>query len=360
MCSNSNISNNVYNWLINMHNFDIEADLWNKLSEDEKELFQKVREENLYHYVTYQEFKINNELYKKILESFPFPFALKNAKGEFLFINPAYKKTFNLSTQDVYNSCDDFAFLTDKERLGLQIDTAIALDSLCTLQKPFSYESDQYNRRFSYWVCGFQCKNNERYTFSVTQDITEFIQVENKLTEQVAKLESTNENIIRLSNLDPLTGEYNRASMLEFFQFNFREARRTKSTFSILLLDIDYFKMVNDKFGHLVGDKLLQDIVQLLKHAVREKDKVFRFGGEEFLLLLPHTTQTQAYEIAERIRQFISKNLKNPDNESITISIGIATYSNEKSPEEIIKIADENLYKAKDNGRNCVIPNLHN
>ncbi len=358
MYSNSNISDNAYNWLMNMHNFDVEAEFWHRLSENEKEIFQKIREENLYHYVIYQEFKINNELYKKILELFPFPFSLKNAKGEFLFMNNAYKRTFNLSSENQYITFDDFTTLTDKERLGLQIDTAIALDSLCTIQKPFSFEADQYNRRFSYWVSGFQCKNNERYTFSVIQDITEFIQAENKLSEQVAMLESTNENIVRLSNLDPLTGAYNRASMLEFFQANFKDARRTKSTFSILLLDIDYFKMVNDRFGHLIGDKLLQDIVQLLKHAVRDKDKIIRFGGEEFLILLPKTNQVQAYEIAERIRLFISENLKNPDNESITISIGIATYSNEKNPEDIIKIADNNLYKAKEKGRNCTVPNL--
>lgn len=359
MSTKNSISNNVYNWLINMHNFDIEPELWNDLTEDEKEQFQKVREENLYHYTKYQESKINNELYKNILNALPFPCALKNAKGEFLFINPAHVKTFNLSTNEPYQTIDDFHILSDKERLGLQIDNAIALDSLCTIQKPFSYEADPLNRRFYYWVCGFQCKNNNRYTFSVTQDVTEFVQTENKLSEQVAMLESTNENIIRLSNLDPLTGAYNRTSLVEFFELNFREARRTKSTFSILLLDIDHFKNVNDKFGHLVGDKLLQDMVTLLKNSVREKDMVFRFGGEEFLLLLPKTNFIQAYEVAERIRIHISKNLKRPDNSMITISIGIANYTNEKTATDLIKIADENLYRAKNNGRNCVIPQVN-
>ncbi|MBI5057699.1 MAG: diguanylate cyclase [Nitrospirae bacterium] len=151
----------------------------------------------------------------------------------------------------------------------------------------------------------------------------------------------------RLSLHDPLTGLANRRFMEIVMSRNFAHARRVGEHFSIIMLDLDHFKKYNDTYGHTAGDKLLTDLGDLIRGDIREIDLAVRYGGEEFLILLPETEPSQAHEIAERIRSAVEEKL------GATISLGITSYTaGVQTEKELIDKADKALYQAKHKGRN--------
>ncbi|MBY0511780.1 MAG: GGDEF domain-containing protein [Rhodospirillaceae bacterium] len=153
---------------------------------------------------------------------------------------------------------------------------------------------------------------------------------------------------------DPLTGAYNRRQM----EFSLDEAierhMRTAAQGSILLIDIDHFKRINDDFGHDAGDRVLKALVLLIKNRSRKLDRLFRMGGEEFLLFLPDTPLAAAMKQAENLRARIADGALLKQRQ-VTVSIGVAECRRDQNQEEWIKIADNALYKAKATGRNRVI-----
>ncbi|MGE3334139.1 MAG: diguanylate cyclase [Rhodospirillaceae bacterium] len=153
---------------------------------------------------------------------------------------------------------------------------------------------------------------------------------------------------------DPLTGAYNRRQMDASLADAIERNRRTGAPVSILVLDIDHFKRVNDDFGHHVGDKVLKGMVTLIKNRSRKLDRPFRMGGEEFLLLLPDTRASAAVKQAEALRKLISES-RLIDQRAVTISIGVAEYWSEQTQEAWMQIADDALYQAKHQGRNMVV-----
>ena len=134
---------------------------------------------------------------------------------------------------------------------------------------------------------------------------------------------------------------------------NIKKYELYEDIFSLLMLDIDYFKNVNDTYGHDVGDYVLKELCSTIKNMIRKTDIFGRWGGEEFLLILPNTNKDEAISIATKIRNII-ENHKFDYIPQVTISIGVSVY-NEKSRKEIfLKKVDDALYKAKSSGRNCV------
>ena len=125
------------------------------------------------------------------------------------------------------------------------------------------------------------------------------------------------------------------------------------------MLDIDFFKKVNDTYGHLVGDKVLVAVSKILFKSVRPGDLTGRYGGEEFIVLLPMVSEEQVLQIAENIRSSVQKTKFNENNFtfSVTISIGIAKYNNNTTSNDVISLADKALYEAKQTGRNKIIIN---
>ncbi len=120
------------------------------------------------------------------------------------------------------------------------------------------------------------------------------------------------------------------------------------------MFDVDYFKKFNDTYGHDAGDYILRNLASVVKSNIRHMDMLIRYGGEEFLILAPESTNEEAFAIAERIRQEIEKTdfFYEEKNLRITISLGVASYRHALSPEEFIKLADSALYLAKKGGRN--------
>jgi diguanylate cyclase (GGDEF)-like protein len=159
------------------------------------------------------------------------------------------------------------------------------------------------------------------------------------------------------ARVDGLTGLYLRRYFMERLHTEIQVAKRYKTDFYIMMLDIDFFKKVNDTYGHLAGDKVLSSIAKILSDSVRPGDIIGRYGGEEFIILLPMVTKKQVSEIAENIRKNVEKQKFTEDNETFTttISIGITKYIETLNEDNLISIADNALYQAKKEGRNKVV-----
>ncbi len=148
---------------------------------------------------------------------------------------------------------------------------------------------------------------------------------------------------------DPLTGLANRRAMAIHLEKSFDAAKRYAEQLSLLMLDIDHFKKYNDTHGHVAGDKLLINVAAVLQREIRGADLLFRYGGEEFLAILPHTDAPRACQLAERLRMTVESDT------GITISLGVASCREEMNTKEcLVTLADEALYRAKQTGRNRV------
>ncbi|PIW61714.1 diguanylate cyclase [Shewanella sp. CG12_big_fil_rev_8_21_14_0_65_47_15] len=162
-----------------------------------------------------------------------------------------------------------------------------------------------------------------------------------------------------MASTDKLTGAANRQVFEEYCHRALEKAKSDQATLSILLLDIDHFKKVNDNYGHSIGDLVLKTVCNLLRGQLKEQDVLCRWGGEEFLILVPEMDLSRAAELAERICRTISqRELKvNGIHISITASIGVAEFQEQEPVEDLIKRADLALYQAKEAGRNQVVLN---
>lgn len=174
--------------------------------------------------------------------------------------------------------------------------------------------------------------------------------------EDISKLEQANIKLEKLANYDTLTGVSNRRHINHFLEAEVNRFERFQQKFSVLIIDIDDFKKFNDTYGHYCGDYVLREMAGLFQESIRKVDKLARWGGEEFLFLLPATDIEGCFEISEKIRKNIEQHVfqYNEANMAITISIGGSIYRNVDSKiEDIIEEADQALYKAKANGKNC-------
>ena len=156
---------------------------------------------------------------------------------------------------------------------------------------------------------------------------------------------------------DQLTGLFNRRALHDIFELEMSRVNRNKKTFSIILLDIDHFKVLNDTYGHDYGDIVLQKVASALQDSIRSMDKVARWGGEEFLVFLPETNKEQASHLAEKLRLAVSNiELTYQDKLlQVTVSLGVCEYNQQGEYKDMVKQADLGLYKAKETGRNKVV-----
>ncbi|MEM1107088.1 MAG: diguanylate cyclase [Planctomycetota bacterium] len=167
------------------------------------------------------------------------------------------------------------------------------------------------------------------------------------------EIEQKNEELKRLATTDPLTGVLNRRAFFERSEaLRLADVRAGRET-SVIILDIDHFKSVNDNHGHARGDEVLKSVSSILTRSIRSSDVLSRYGGEEFCILLPDTPETGAMTLAEDLRQRIANSTS--FGFPVTASFGVVTFNKEEGLEESIDLADQALYQAKENGRNRVI-----
>ncbi len=195
---------------------------------------------------------------------------------------------------------------------------------------------------------------NEMLLGLVTQ--TDMVNAYVKLMERQTELEAANQALHLLSHEDPLMGIGNRRAMEVELSYTEASAKRYKRTYAVALIDVDLFKQYNDHYGHQAGDEALVRIVDAVKLSMRKSDRIFRYGGEEILLLLPETSGGDALTAAERARTAV-QDIQLSHEESplgqVTISIGVASEQQERW-QQLINRADRALYNAKESGRNTV------
>jgi len=218
------------------------------------------------------------------------------------------------------------------------------------------------NKGMNQWVQGF------------LTNINTIVEEKNKLVEELLEsrkllehystnledmVEQRTEILKWLAITDPLTGLYNRRYFMEQLEQEFKRSRRYERDLSLLMLDIDYFKRVNDTYGHQVGDLVLRKISSIIEGQLRDADLAFRFGGEEFMVILPETSTRDASNVAERMRTEIMHSYYHHEDAefNVTVSIGIISMQGNmiETVDSFLKKVDDNLYIAKNRGRNKIV-----
>lgn len=180
-----------------------------------------------------------------------------------------------------------------------------------------------------------------------------------RLVYQDAVDQNYQQSLFKAANTDSLTQLYNKRYFIDFLEKEFSYTRRTQQPLSLIMMDIDFFKKINDTYGHVAGDKVLKSLGAILSKQTRLENISCRFGGEEFAVILRGASHSQARFVADRIRDLIAAEKVTSKNQAIsfTVSMGIATFTGKNfgTSEEFIQRADELLYEAKQQGRNRTI-----
>ncbi len=204
----------------------------------------------------------------------------------------------------------------------------------------------------------FDEQGNIKHFIAIKLDITKRRQMEANLRLAKEELQAAFEHEQQLARIDALTGVNNRRYLYKLAEHEFDVAMRYQQPLSVIMFDLDHFKNINDAFGHAIGDRMLERVAQVARAQLRDADLIGRYGGEEFVVLLPVTNAQQAYLLAERIRAGAAEiRIETGDGSSATatLSIGIAEAlraPQDKSVEDAIRRADEAMYAAKKAGRN--------
>lgn len=305
-----------------------------------------------------------------------------------------FKKTieFDEDKTQIYNrigvllkkrfEIDDFVLVeSDKNHVNTVYSTFDSSQKISPTCRAFrtkqSVNSEQFfnicencSKKYKYYIC---------IPYTISDDLELMLHVGTNNIENVEKVKKSREKIndyinearpeivsknlteiLKISSTtDGLTGLFNRKYLDEYIEKSVAQAKRTDSNYGIMMIDIDYFKMVNDTYGHDVGDKVIKALSKVLKNSIREADLAFRFGGEEFLVLLFNCDENKIDEIAQKIRvTFSQKSIQTAAGESFkkTLSIGTAMFPGDAdSIWKAIKYADISLYRAKESGRNRVV-----
>ena len=296
----------------------------------------------------------SEELFRAFMNASPFLSYIKDEQGHLRFYNRAFAERFGVS---------DDAWLghTDEQLWGRDPSTAIRHDDLEVIAGGKMVESEEQLREresvaTTWKTYKFPCRDSQGNALvaGVAVDITEEVSRKSELARYQRELEIANEQLRRLSVTDELTGLRNRRAFDERLSCEFSIARRRNRSLSVLLLDVDHFKQVNDRWGHAAGDSVLRRLGTALQSVVRLPDLVARYGGEEFAVLVAESSAEAALRLAQRLMVRIAQ--EPWAHETITVSIGLTTLgATVANGVDLVNQADEALYAAKNAGRNCIV-----
>ena len=299
---------------------------------------------------------------KGILDSLTAHIAVLDEKGVIMAVNEAWRKFAkeNNSPQSTdylginyLNICQSAMLqgdsIADQVDLGIR---AVLNGTRYQFTTEYPCDSPTHQR----WFCMTVVPQHRprRGVIVIHEDITERKQGEQSLKSLNIALQTSLVREKELARTDQLTGIKNRRHLFECAEHEFEVAARYQKPLSVLMFDIDHFKKVNDAFGHAIGDQMLQALTAVTRNCLRTADVIGRYGGEEFIILMPMTKAEKAYVLAERIREDVSAlSLVRPNGiVRITLSIGIVEIRPSESVEDVFRRADNAMYTAKQNGRN--------
>ncbi|WP_033917125.1 GGDEF domain-containing protein [Campylobacter sputorum] len=326
---------------------------WNDLNEEILEILQPLK--NKFEQISQDLIKTKEDLefYKHAIDYLPNPVFIKDKNAKFIFFNKAYEKFFGIKKENfISKSVLELDYLAPSAKEAYQKEDLKLIENASIHHYCSTFES----KISLYWSKGFHINNShQRGLIGEIVDITREKQIEVELTQTVKKLKITNKIIEENSKLDLLTGLYRRSILIDEMQFFSNLFKEQGVEFCVLMADLDFFKKVNDTYGHKVGDEILIKFAKILKNSCRENDICIRYGGEEFLIILPRATLEKAQKVADRIIKNTEKQLLLPNNKPITTSIGLTQYMKDDDIDKCLVRVDELLYEAKKKGRNKII-----
>jgi len=296
---------------------------------------------------------LNPEIFIKISEFSPATIMVTDKDHKLLYVNPKFTELTKYTFEEVLGKNTKFFNSGETQReiydnMYKHINNKRSWDGVFTNRKK---NGDIYHERAI-----ISPILNDR------GEITHFIAIKEDITEELRlkdELLAANKKLKKLAEIDYLTDLYNRRIFIKATEQEISYSLRYKTPFSILMLDLDFFKSVNDNYGHITGDKVLVTVAKHIKQITRKTDIPSRYGGEEFTLLLKSIKIEKAAKIAEKLRKDISETIYfSEENEqfNVTCSIGIAEFNGkDMTCEDLLSLADERLYKAKESGRNRVV-----
>ena len=298
--------------------------------------------------------KASEELFRAFMNASPFLSYIKDAAGRLLFYNRSFAKRFGVG---------EYAWLgrTDERLWSPNLSRSVRRHDLEVMAGGKMVETEERIRnsdgKITSWRSfKFPCYDSAGNILlaGVAVDVTEEMARTAELEKYHQSLEDANEQLRKLAVTDELTGLRNRRAFEERMVMEFSMARRRKRELAALLLDVDNFKMINDRYGHAAGDEVLRRLGSLLRTTVRLPDLPARYGGEEFVILLPETGEEGGEGLSRRIMEKIAA--EPWDFGTLTVSIGVAAMNESlENGLQLVVLADEALYAAKRAGKNRVI-----
>lgn len=302
-------------------------------------------------------------LHQTILNTSPDAIILSNLSGEILMASPATKKLLQINDSESI--------------IGKCLEEFIDSSEIDRMYSNFNKLNEKQNNYANKYTCMTTKKNeiaievnselvlNEfgesRKVVSIIRDISDRYAMEQELRISETKykkiateLEVINKKLKETAIIDSLTGVYNRYYFDEKLSFLMESSLTFRSPLSLILLDLDHFKAVNDTYGHKAGDKVLIEVANTINNLIDEANVFARWGGEEFIVLMPMTNLKDAQNFAEKIRHTLEC-IDHLGVGTVTVSIGVSTWDYIESSEQWFKRTDDYLYKAKNKGRNCVM-----
>ncbi len=360
---NIELSENAFLWLQNQNNKEKADNLWQGLSAMEKVLLNSVKENSEFMQREIEELKdkniaIKNHLafYKAAMKQVDTPVFIKDEEARYCVVNDSFLDFCKITEQDIIgNKVNSLEILTDAEKQKTNERDQELLENLSSVNKEVTFSLKEDKQRFWFNGTGFQDSLGRKGIVGILSDVSSLMAQNDELSTQLDELFSEKKQFEMLAITDPLTGLYNKLSMNIHMQRLIRGNELYNTNFSVLMFDIDHFKQVNDNYGHLEGDEVLRKTGKLILETSRKVDICIRYGGEEFLILLPGTSLNNAKIFAQRLCYILPKKVVKSDDSSVTISIGVTEYVKDESVEDLIKRADSYLYSAKKNGRNQVM-----
>jgi len=316
------------------------------------------------HKITSEKLKTSEELFRTMVETMPFSIVLTSVKdNSILYINTKTEELFKTEKSESIGKpvTDYFSNSEDRNLIIHDVNQGKFVK-----EREIEYKRKDNSTFFGLLTMVKTLYNNQEVLLSCVSDITERKNNLETLKKSKSEIEKINNELLKMNAIlhgksirDGLTNLYNHQYINELLELEIDKANNLNTSICLLMLDIDFFKRVNDNFGHQIGDKVLVTLSNLIELNVGELDLVGRYGGEEFIVVLPGITLDKAHQIANKIRLSI----QNFDFElidlSVTISIGLTEY-NVESSKSFINRADTLLYQAKNNGRNRIESLLEN
>ncbi|MHC5169514.1 GGDEF domain-containing protein [Acinetobacter johnsonii] len=298
---------------------------------------------------------VNDLVYKTLIEStLAIPWSIDWETKTFSYIGPQIEKVLGWK-QDSWRTVEDWAMRMHENDRAWVVDFCVA-QSISGVDHEADYRALTSNGEYI-WIR--DVVHVVRKPDGEVDSLVGFMFDISERKKQEQELETLKKQLEEYSYQDGLTGIANRRFFEDSYQREWLNAQREQQPLTIMLLDIDYFKQYNDYNGHILGDACLKQIAQILKKSVsRPRDLVARFGGEEFVLILPDTSQGSAIEVVERILQSIRTadicHSSSPLDQRLSVSLGVKTIIPTQKNDKMafLKEVDQNLYLAKEQGRN--------